>query len=286
MMDYKCIDMAIVTQAFEKKAGFWSGAAESLRKGFGAATHKELQQSLNRARRASHSSGPESFLTDILMTPFSKKTRAKVRGAQWKYVSKPSLITDTAIGHQLSRIPGAKGLFTIKEQVPVGPNLHKTVERASALAPLVKVRNIAVPIFAGMGITEALSKKDRKTPVQDVRANGMIDSGIKTAMDTLNPELREKVASTMLQLNSKNKGYEKQAQAIKLMYKQAELGISMLPSTYAEFNEKVASISRQDLTVLEKALELAAGDVKLGELSGSDPTSYDPTVTFQSAVLE
>jgi hypothetical protein len=58
-----------------------------------------------------------------------------------------------------------------------------------------------------------------------------------------------------------------------------------MPHTYEAFQEKVASLMRQDLAVLEKALELTAGDAKLGSLMDSDRHQRDAAATFQSEVL-
>ncbi len=101
----------------------------------------------------------------------------------------------------------------------------------------------------------------------------------------LDEDLREKVASTMLRLHATNKEHEKRAQAVKFLFAKAEMGLEAVPNTYEAFQEKVASLVRQDLAVLEKALELTAGDVKLGSLSGSDRHQRDAAATFQSDVL-
>jgi hypothetical protein len=96
----------------------------------------------------------------------------------------------------------------------------------------------------------------------------------------------DKVASKMLQLRDELKGHEKRAHAIRVMYKQAELGYMAVPTTYGEFEQKVASLVSQDLAVLEKALELSAGDVKLGELSGVSLASQDAAVQFQNQIMD
>jgi hypothetical protein len=59
-----------------------------------------------------------------------------------------------------------------------------------------------------------------------------------------------------------------------------------VPTTYGEFEQKVASLVSQDLAVLEKALELSAGDVKLGELSGVSLASQDAAVQFQNQIMD
>lgn len=74
-------------------------------------------------------------------------------------------------------------------------------------------------------------------------------------------------AQHMLQLDIELEGHKKQAHALKLIYRQSELGFGEIPSSYSELQEKVASLINQgDLEVLEKALELTGGNIKLGEL--------------------
>src|ERR1035437_7317591 len=90
--------------------------------------------------------------------------------------------------------------------------------------------------------------------------------------------LLKKAADKMLQLDSQLKGHEKRAHALRLIFKQAELGYGEIPRSYNELNEKIASLINQDLQVLEKALELTGGNVKLGELSErTEPSQYNAT---------
>lgn len=77
-------------------------------------------------------------------------------------------------------------------------------------------------------------------------------------------------AEKMIQLNNENKGHQKRAHALRLIYKQAELGYGEIPRSYNELQEKVAALVNQDLDVLEKALELTGGNIKLGELDTPD----------------
>ena len=82
--------------------------------------------------------------------------------------------------------------------------------------------------------------------------------------------IRKQAAEKMLQLHAMNKEHEKRAHALRLIYKQAELGYGEIPRSFGELQEKVASLVNQDLYVLEKALELTGGNIKLGELDKSD----------------
>lgn len=100
--------------------------------------------------------------------------------------------------------------------------------------------------------------------------------------------LYKQAAKKMLQLNDENKGHRKRAHALKLLYKQAELGYGEVPHTFSELEEKLASLMNQDLEVVEKALELTGGNIKLGEL---DRNSNDPKAPmnadeqFQATIL-
>jgi hypothetical protein len=234
--------------------------------------------------------GPESFLAALPLMGAEKVFGKKnVRNFKWKYLNQPALAADTALGRLAGKVPGMKKMFTQKEQIPWGKNLHRTVERPSATAPLVKARNIAVPIVAGIGLEKgvrSISEKPKdKTSNQDQKGATMNTDNINKLASAIQPELREKVASTMLRLHADNKEHEKRAQATKFLYKQAELGYAPIPNTYHEYEQKLASLMSQDMAVLEKALELTAGNEKIGELSGSDFTSRDAASTFQSDVL-
>ena len=199
------------------------------------------------------------------------KAIRRMRGGMWKHVGSKSLRADMAAGRVLQKIPWAgKHLFTMKEDIPWGKGMKKTVTRASAMAPLMKVRDLAEPILVGVGLEKglrAISKKDRVADMQD-------------------KQLREKVASVMLSLHERNKEHEKRAHALKLLYKQAELGFTQLPQTHSELETKLASLVTEDLVVLEKALELAGGNIKLGELGRMDfKASLGPAEKFQAVIL-
>ena len=238
--------------------------------------------------RASSESGPTSFIGAIPGYIAGMVVgRDKVKKAVWNKVSKPALIADTVVGHYLRKIPGAKNLFTEKTTVPWGKEhsgLRKEVTRASALAPLGKARDFAAPILVATGAERGIhALKEMGSDMKKQQQNDMM----KTSDAKKHPDeqhLREKVASTMLRLHEANKEHEKRAQAAKLIYKQAELGMAALPQTYGEFETKIASLVSQDMAVLEKALELTAGNLDLGELSGGDPTQSAAS-TFQSDVL-
>lgn len=227
-------------------------------------------------RRQAMSSGDGSLILWPIKSLAEKviggaKGMAKVRGGTWKYVSEPSLRADSALGRQLEKLPGGKHVFRVKEKIPWGKGLEKEVVRSSALAPLIKVRDIAEPILIGVGLEKGikvLSRKPEQGPKMD------------------DQHLREKAASVMLHLQEENKGHEKRGQALKLLFKKAELGYEVLPKTYSELETKLAALVTEDLVVLEKALELAGGNVKLGELDAHDPkATVDSAEKFQAAIL-
>ena len=99
--------------------------------------------------------------------------------------------------------------------------------------------------------------------------------------------LKKIAAQKMLQLHTSNKEHEKRAHALRLIYKQAEMGYGDIPRSFDELQEKVASLITQDLNVLEKALELTGGNIKLGELANSDTKLGGGTATevFKASIL-
>ena len=249
-------------------------------------------------RRSGTEGVPESFVAEVPMFFMPKKHTRKIRRGMNKYISQPAMAVDTAVGKQLQKIPGAKRLFTAQEKVPWGASkdmLEKTVDRASATAPLSKVTRFATPLVVASGIEEQVRKRmdKKKNPGFQNKMAGCTmlkteEDILKVAQaDGMDRQLREKVASTMLRLHRQNKEHEKQAQAVKLIYKRAELGLEAVPQSYDAMQQKIASLIGQDMTVLEKALELTAGSSGLGVLANSEPTlsSNNAETTFQSAVL-
>ena len=99
--------------------------------------------------------------------------------------------------------------------------------------------------------------------------------------------LRKKASDTMLALHRENKGHQKWAHAVKLVFRQAELGHDSAPHTFSELQEKVASLLEQntDLTIVEKALDIMPGQSKLGELYSSDTRFLTAEQEFQANVL-
>lgn len=88
----------------------------------------------------------------------------------------------------------------------------------------------------------------------------------------------------MLELHKENKGHKKWAHALRLIYKQAEMGHGDIPRDYSELQEKVAALMNEDLRVVEKALELTGGAIKLGELDRSRDHSAPKSATEQFEV--
>lgn len=201
-----------------------------------------------------------------------RKGIRKVRGGAWKHFGSKALMADMTLGRGLQKIPlVGKKLFTVKEDIPWGKGMKKEVERASALAPISKARDVAEPILVGVGLEKgikALAGKKQQGP------------------DMKDQQLREKVASVMLSLHERNKEHEKRAHALKILYKQAELGHAPLPQTHSELETKLASLVNEDLVVLDKALELAGGSTKIGELDRSDLRSaMSSAEKFQATIL-
>lgn len=93
-------------------------------------------------------------------------------------------------------------------------------------------------------------------------------------------------AQKMRQLDGAVKTHEKRSHALRLIYKQAEMGYGEIPRSYGDLQEKIASLVNQDLNVLEKALDLTGGSIKLGELDRTiEPLSYTAEERFQATII-
>lgn len=207
--------------------------------------------------------------------------KEKVRDAAWKYVGKPSLTADIAAGSAIAKVPGLKGLFTISEKIPVGDKgLYQEIKRHSALAPLTKAKGIIAPIATAVALEKGIDKG-----VQYVKDKRQLDNMSKKAMEE--KDLLTKAASIMHSLHEDNKMHEKKAAAMQLLYKQAELGLADLPRSYNELQEKLGQLIKEDLSVYEKALDLAHGHMKIGELQDSfeEKSTKSPEAKFQATFL-
>ena len=209
----------------------------------------------------------------------------KVREALWKGVGAPTMKADILAGRLGQKIPGMKGLFTETVKVPTGRKGHyREVSRASGLAPLTKTYGLAAPIVVGAASEKALRElksKNQKPPGDNMGKNA-------SASDKINKnDVLQKAASTMVSLYEENKGHKKRAQAIRILYKKAEVGQEEFPRSFSELEEKVASLLHEDLVVLERALELIGGNEKLGEIGSQvDPEGIKTSSEkFQADIL-
>ena len=228
--------------------------------------------------------GVESFISYLPVMAAEKVFgKQKVRNAMWKAVSKPALIADTAAGNVLKKIPGGKNIFTANERIPWDNKgeFYRKVRRSSAMAPIVSARNIATPIIVGVAFEKGIN---RAMNYAKPKSEPLIKSAL--AEKLADKVLRKKAASVMIQLHSENRGHEKRAQALRLLYKQAELGLSEFPSNHSELQEKLGELVNQDLVVFEKALELSGGQTKLGELGSIvDPQARNADEKFQADLM-
>jgi hypothetical protein len=223
--------------------------------------------------------GVDSLLTALPQMAAEKVLgEDKVRDFVHKHVSDPFLRGDTAAGNILSKTPVIGGLFKAKEKILTDPakGAWHEVERNSALAPLTKVRNLAEPIVMVYAADKGANKlKDWAQKRKDAKEHAKMNQ----------QNLMQKAASTMLRLDDENKGHTKRAQALRLLYKQAEMGIAQVPQTFGELEEKLAHLINEDLVVLEKAMDLAGGNIKLGELSSTEIKARNPSDMFRAAIL-
>ncbi len=99
-------------------------------------------------------------------------------------------------------------------------------------------------------------------------------------------ELLKTAAEKMLQLSERNKEHEKRGQALRILYKNAELGYADVPRTYSELEEKIASLMTQDLNAVEKALEISvANGSPFGEVEKHAQKRLQPETEFAIAMI-
>ena len=247
----------------------------------GVQAHKSLSpKAIEKAyKTTAMESGVDSLLTALPQMAAEKLLgKEKVRSAIYDKITRPALHADTAAGNIVAKIPVLGGLFKNKEKilVDVKKGIHHDVTRNSLLAPAVKVRNLAEPIAlmyvadkASTGLKAMSEERKRRKELEKMNKAHII----------------KKAANTMLRLNDENEGHTKRANALRLLYKQAELGIAQVPQTFGELEEKLASLINEDLVVLEKAMDLAGGSIKLGELGSSDIKARTPSDMFRAAIL-
>jgi hypothetical protein len=159
---------------------------------------------------------------------------------------------------------------SLKRILKAAPRPRHKMAKTGALSVLAGLRDISEPLTIGVGLEHGVQKV----------------AGRKTEDEMDDKDLREKVASTMLRLHEENQDHTKRAHALRLIYKQAELGQSVLPQTFSEMEVKIASLVKEDLVVFEKALELAGGATKLGEIGIPDPrVELNASQQFQATIL-
>ena len=97
---------------------------------------------------------------------------------------------------------------------------------------------------------------------------------------------KKQAAEKLLYLHGENKKHVKQAQALRLLYKQAEMGLCEVPGSYSELMEKLSALCNQDLNVLEKAIELSTGNFSFGTIAASDPQNLNSSQQFLASMLD
>jgi len=78
----------------------------------------------------------------------------------------------------------------------------------------------------------------------------------------------------------------KRNEAVKLAFDMVERGKVPPFETFAQFEEKVASLMTKDLRVVEEALEMDASMADFGKLASSGPAPADATAAFFHRLAE
>lgn len=140
----------------------------------------------------------------------------------------------------------------------------------SGMAPAAKAGAIVVPMLGAMKAEELLKRKKNMDNTKTIKEADL-----------------KKTAAMLQNLSKERTLLKKEAKATKLLYKQAELGQIKMPSTFAEYQEKIAELLGKDLEIMEEAIKIAASaENDLGGLDESTRTCVDAQTTFQHAILD
>ena len=194
--------------------------------------------------------GAHSFTMWPILAALRKlKGKDKVNGAIYdKWLKKVNNLDDRT-GKLLAQHTGAKRIFAAKEVVPTtkkvkGLKAHAEYEGYKASAPVSKAMKIVTPMAAGMYLSDKLG--------------GTHNQGKETGQNS--KELMKQAADRIEHL-------QRRQEATKLAFAMVEKGRCEPFGTYAEFEEKVASLLDKDLKVVQEAIELDSGLTDFGKIA-------------------
>lgn len=131
-------------------------------RGLSSTFDKSVVQGL---KRQGSRAGPDSIVTlglsKLVGSVVGKKGKKRIRDVLWKATQKAPLDVDTALGNvaaDATKNTPFKNLFKVKEKIPVGTNLERTIDRPSITAPLAKARDIATPLIVGYTAEKGLRR--------------------------------------------------------------------------------------------------------------------------------
>lgn len=224
-------------------------------------------------RRGYAQQAKETGMDSIMMMPINLIGGDKAKNWVAKNIAMPALKADTAVGSAAnkltSKVTPFKKVFKINEKVPVGGKMYRQVERESLTAPVAKASRIIFP-FAGAA---ALDKQVREGFSQDnSKMQKKAESSIFVKMEKTSAVKLAKEVFRLSEENQKlasdNQEYFQKERATQLLFKQAQMGLIDMPASYEELQEKVASLAKEDLDIVEKAMSLQIGDTGIGKIGG------------------
>lgn len=191
------------------------------------------------------------------------KGKGAVDRALYSRFHRPLKNVDEKLGRVLERELGTKKLFRQVDVLPtrrtMGKGKHRVRvehETTSATAPVSKAVKIVAPLAATLYVADKLDKTGEEN---------MAD---QEPIDDKNTLLKE--AADALDVAQRRDG------AVKIAFSMIERGKVPPFETYAQFEEKVASLMEKDLRVVEEALELDVDMPDFGKVaSGGDVVVSD-----------
>ena len=214
------------------------------------------------------------FAWPALATARKIKGKPAVENALYSRFHRPLKNVDEKLGRLLERELGAKKLFRQVDVLPtrrtMGKGKHRVHvehETTSATAPVSKAVKIVAPLAATLYVADKLDKTGEEKMADQAQINDK-DMLLKEAADALDAA-------------------QNRDRAVKLAFSLVEHGKIPPFVTYADFEEKVASIQTRDLRVVEEAISLDIDMPDFGKVASEDTaTPNDATAAFYHRLAE
>ena len=212
------------------------------------------------------------FAWPVLAALRKLKGKGAVDKALYSKFHRPLKNADERLGRLLEKELGTKKLFRQVDVLPTRRTMgrHKALikhETHSATAPVSKAVKVITPLAATLYVADKLDKTGEEKMADQAHIEDK-DVLLKEAADALDVAQRRDGA-------------------VKIAFNMIEMGKVPPFETYAQFEEKVASIMTKDLRVVEEALALDVDMPDFGKVASEETAvPADATSAFYHRLAE